>query len=150
MYTPHTVTLYNLREKEDGQAPEINITVLEGVFLDISQGTNILKSGLSGADTAMLFIPFSVSAVNGMTGCGQTFLGAKEYDRLEDVDQYWTLRPGGTASAADCFFVKGRVIEHGLGFGEINRRYDNVYRVSSVDIRDFGSQQMQHWQVGGK
>lgn len=149
MYTPHTVTVYNVHENVDTLIPETNITVLKGVFLDISKGTNVLKSGLASADSATLFIPFSVKAVNGLTGQEQTFVGPKEYERLGDVSGYWTLRSSGSASAVDCFFVKGEVVERS-DFGDINDRYDDAYRISNVDTKDFGSPEMQHWEVGGR
>lgn len=146
---PHTVTIFNVAENPDTLMVEANITVLDGVFLDISQGANVIKSGLESADAATLYIPFSAKAVNGLTGQEQEFVGPKEYERLDDVSGYWTLRPGGPSSAVDCFFVKGRVIDQ-AGFGSINNRYDNVYRVHTVDTKDFGSTEMQHWEVGGR
>ena len=47
MYTPHTVTIYNLRENANFET-ESNITILRGVFLDISQGANISKISSGG------------------------------------------------------------------------------------------------------
>lgn len=149
MYAPHTVTVYNAHENMDTLKNEYNITVLEGVFLDISKGANVMKSGLANADSATLFIPFGIHAVNGVTGREQTYIEPKEYERASDKSPYWTIREGGTSSNKDCFFVKGRVIAD-MDFQEINAYYDNVYRVSSVDLRDFGSPEMQHWEVSGR
>ena len=149
MYTPHVVTVYNASENTATLMSEYNITILRGVFLDISKGANVIKSGLEGADSATLFIPFSIEAVNGVTGVVQKYVKPKEYERLEDKSGYWTIRPGGSGSTADCFFVKGEVIDQ-AGFQSINSQYDDVFRVSSVDPRDFGSPEMQHWEVGGR
>ena len=55
-----------------------------------------------------------------------------------------TLRSGN-----DCFFIKEEVVEPGSSYADLNDQYDYCYRVSTVDVRDFGSQDMQHWQVGG-
>ena len=32
---------------------------------------------------------------------------------------------------------------------QIEMLYDDVYKVTKVDMKDFGSPSMQHWQVGG-
>lgn len=150
MYAPHTVTIYNAFENVDTLKTQMVITVLEGVFLDISEGANIMKSGFTSADAAKLYIPFSTKAVNGVTEEVQQYLSPKEYERKEDKTPFWTIRTNGTASAKDCFFVKGAVVEQYADFQTINGRYDHVYRVSTVDIRDFGSPEMQHWEVGGR
>ena len=150
MYTPHTVTVYNAVENVDTLKTEMVITVLRGVFLDISEGANIVKSGLASADAAKLYIPFSIKAENGVTGEVQEYIPPKEYERTEDKEHFWTIRTTGTASSKDCFFVKGEVVEPDADFQTINGRYDYVYRVSTVDPRDFGSPDMQHWEVGGR
>ena len=149
MYTPHTVTVYNAYENLDTFASEYNITVLEGVLLDISKGANVMRSGLENADAATLFIPISVRAVDGFTGESQKYIEPKEYERLDDKSGYWTIRSGGSTSNKDCFFVKGRVIETS-NFESINANHDYVFRVSSVDLRDFGCEHMRHLEVKGK
>ena len=149
MYAPHTVTVYNAQENIDTFKIEHNITVLKGVFLDISKAANVEKSGLVNADAATLFVPMDIEAVNGRTGAVQTYLPPKEYSRLGDPSEYWTIRASGTLSNKDCFFVKGKVVDE-RDFEEINAFYDDVFRVSSVDPRDFGSADMRHWEVSGK
>lgn len=151
MYTPHTVTIYNFRgENVDTLLPELEITILRGVFLDISQGENIMKSGLANADSAILYIPMYIKAINAETGQEQQYLPPMEYDRQEDKSVYWTVGTRDKESGSGCFFVKGEVVDTGVDYNSINDRYDYAYRVSSVDVRDFGSPEMQHWQVGGK
>lgn len=149
MYAPHTVTVYNASENMDTLKNEYNITVLRGVFLDISKAANILRSGLESADGATLFIPFSVNAVNGVTGAEQKYLPPKEYERAESKGEFWTVRPGGSSSGKDCFFTKGEVVTD-MDFQDLNAYFDDVYRVSAVDTKDFGSPEMQHWEVSGK
>lgn len=146
---PHTVTVYNMLEDITTGMPQYNITILRGVFLDISKASNVMKSGLANADSAMLYIPMSIKAVNAKTGEEQKFVGQKEYEQLEDTAGFWTLRTGGKSSVTDCFFVKGEVTED-AGYQYISTRYDDVYDVTSVDTRDFGSKSMWHWQVGGR
>ncbi len=149
MYAPHTVTIYNAFENVTTLKTKMGITVLHGVFLDISEGTNIIKSGLTSADTVKLYIPFGSKAVNGVTGEEQRYISPKEYACVADKAPFWTVRTTGMVSSKDCFFVKGEVIEM-ADFQTINKRYDHVYCVSTVDIRDFGSPAMQHWEVGGR
>ena len=149
MYTPHTVTIYNVSENPDTLEQEYNVTFLRGVFLDRRQAINIEKSGLQDADAATLFIPFSVEAIDAVTESRKQYIGPKAYRQLTDVSEYWTLEPGGTRSGADTFFVKGEVLSY-EGYGKMREKYDDVYDITTVDMRDFGSEDMQHWQVGAR
>ncbi len=146
---PHTVTVYNKMENDMGVAT-YNITLLRGVFLDISKAANVIKSGLTSADSVMLYIPMSIKAINAETGEEQRFVSPKEYERLEDDERhaFWTLRVGGISSVADCFFMKGEMTEK-ASFGDLKNRFDDVYDVTTVDTKDFGSKSMWHWEVGG-
>ena len=146
---PHTVTVYNKMENDMGVAT-YNITLLRGVFLDISKAANVMKSGLTSADSVMLYIPMSIKAINAETGEEQRFASPKEYERLSEDERgkYWTLRIGGSSSSMDCFFVKGEVTEKS-SFSALKNTYDDVYDVSTVDTKDFGSKSMWHWEVGG-
>lgn len=137
MYCPHTVTLVMVGEES------YNSVVLRGVFLDLSKRSNINRSGLSDADAATLYIPFSIQT-------DKTYLSPKEYEAQEDKGDYWTLFDDGDSSGADCYFIKG---EHAIDiypFSKAREKHDYVYQVTSVDLRDFGSAHMQHWQVGGR
>lgn len=144
MYTPHTVTVYNF---DDSDNP--NITILEGVFLDISEGENIMKSGLENADKVTLYIPLSIKGINAQTGQEQQYLPVKEYERKEDKAGFWTIGKHGKGAGNDCFFIKDKVIEPEMSYSELNDFYDFCYNVSTVDLRDFGSPDMHHLQVGG-
>lgn len=144
MYAPHTVTVFNSRE--DGLPVA---TILRGVFLDVSKGANVKASGMENADAATLYIPFAVEAVHAETGEKQTFVGPKEYGSVIEKEHYWTLRTSGTGGAADCFFARGEIHESGK-YQAINSAFDDVFRVSTVDTKDFGTPDMQHWEVGGR
>ena len=149
MYSPHVVTVYHASENPETLANEWNITVLDGVFLEVSQGAGSAKDGRENTDAATLYIPFAVKAVNAVTGEAQTYVPPKQYDKLCDKSRHWTVRAGGTLSASDCFFVKGRVAAQ-TSFQEINRMYDDVYRVVAVDTCDYGSPGLWHWKVSGR
>lgn len=148
MYAPHVVTIYNVSEDPNTLELNYNVTILAGVFLERAQGTNIQKSGLRDADSVRLFIPFSVTAVDGYSGEAKQYIKPKAYAALADKTGYWTLDPGGSSSGSDCFFVKGAIISD-IGYRQLRQQYDDVYDVTTVDTRDFGSEDMQHWQVGG-
>lgn len=137
MYTPHSVTMVIV--VGDGY----NSVVLDGVFLDLSKRSNVNKSGLSDADAATLFIPFTINA-------GKTYLPPKEYKALTERSGYWTIFDDGDNSGADCYFIKGAQDTDIYPFSKAKSAHDYVYRVSSVDLRDFGSPNMQHWMVGGR
>ncbi len=149
MYTPHSVTVYNVSENPETLKLEYNVTFLRGVFLDRREAANIEKSGLRDADAATLFIPFSVEAVDAVTGAAKQYIGPKAYRQLSDVTGYWTLEGGGMSSGADSFFIKGEVLNYN-GYSKMRELYDDVYDITTIDTRDFGSPDMQHWQVGAR
>lgn len=143
MYAPHTVTLYNVGEEDlvTFEQP-INATVLRCVLLDASKAVNVRTSGLEGADSVNLYIPFEVSATDALTGAARTYVDPKEYATAADVSGLWTL------DTSNCFFAKGELMEI-ADFQTINRKYDGVYNVTKVDKKDFGSAFLRHWEVGG-
>ena len=149
MHTPHAVTIYNGSENPDTLKLEYNVTFLRGVFLDRRQAANIEKSGLRDADAATLFIPFTVEAVDAVTGAPKQYIGPKAYRQLEDVSGYWTLEGGGMSSGEDSFFIKGEVLNYN-GYAKMRELYDDVFDITTIDTRDFGSPDMQHWQVGAR
>lgn len=135
---PDTITVYSLTEDAVTFEKVYNITVLKGVLVDESQGANVLKSGLSTADAVSVFIPFWVDSGT------KTFLPEKEYERSNEKMKHWTLRAGKD------FFVRNEVIEPGKTRQQLEEMYDGVYSITTVDTKNFGSDDMQHWEVGGK
>lgn len=143
MYAPHTVTLYNVGEEYLMTFErQINVTVLHGVLLDASKAVNVRESGLEGADSVNLYIPFDVTATDALTGMERTYLDPKEYSEEDNVSAFWTL------DTSNCFFAKGELMEV-ADFQTINQKYDGVYNVTKVDKKDFGSSAMRHFEVGG-
>lgn len=141
MYAPHTVTVYS--PVEDPVTFEVtqHITVLRCVLMDASKASNVRTSGLEGADSVNLFIPFCVKAADGVSLLDKTYVDPKEFESAADKSGLWTLRIGD-------FFVKGEVVED-KDFQYINANYDDVYRITKVDKKDFGSESMRHFEVGG-
>lgn len=148
---PHTVTLFNTRQEVDKTTFEdvtVNyVTVLKGVLLDASKASNVRSSGLEGADAVNLYVPFDVEAIDPVTGEKKQYIGHVEFWRLEDKSGYWTLTTG-----QDTWFVKGEAIPDPSWppdrvYDLINGMYDDVYNVTKVDEKDFGS--LQHFEIGG-
>ncbi len=143
---PHVVTIYNAWE-DDELVTQINVTVLRGVLLDMSRGTNVAKTGLVGADTATLYIPFDVQA-EGPGGTARSYVSPREYYAAVDKGALWTLDEGGNGNSVATYFAKGEHAE-ALRYSEARQTLDYVFDVTAVDVRDFGGK-MQHWQVSGK
>ncbi len=144
---PHTVTLYNIQTETDPATLQdvttSYITILRGVFLDATKAVNVRQSGLEGADAVALYIPFSVDAVDGVTGKAKRYVWPLEFWRAEDKRELWTLSTGGNT-----FFVKGEAVEPDRDVQFIEMMYDHVYDITSIDEKDVGGS-MAHWEVGG-
>lgn len=149
MYTPHTVTVYNIVRETDlstlKEVDHIYITILRGVMLQASKGANVRESGLEGADAANLYIPFAVEAVDGKTGAEKTYAKPQEFVKAADRNGLWTLSYNG--NGGDTVFVKGEFVSDDMTAVE---SHDDCYNVTKVDAMDYGSADMRHWEVGGK
>lgn len=146
---PHTVTIYNIvRETDPATLDEVThvyITILRGVMLQASKGANVRESGLEGADAANLYIPFTVEAVDGKTGAAKAYAKPQEFVKAADRSGLWTLSYNG--NGGETVFVKGEFISDNM---TVVRYHDDCYNVTKVDAMDYGSTDMQHWEVGGK
>ncbi len=156
---PHTVTVYNVSVETDKtsiQSKTTNyITILRGVLLDASKAVNVRESGLEGADAVNLYIPFNVEAVDGVTGKPKKYMPPIEFWRAEDKTGAWTLAISNKSASGDgyTFFVKGEVLppegtKPELVADVVEAAYDDAYRITKIDTKDFGSSDMQHWEVG--
>ena len=121
------------------------VTVLDGVFCEAAKGVNVRKSGLEGADAVNLYIPFTVKAVDGFSGKPKTYTEPQAFFASSDRTGLWTLST--TGNGGDTFFVKGEFVTDNEG---VALAHDNCWNVTKVDAKDFGSADMQHWEVGGK
>lgn len=150
MYAPHTVTIYNVTQEQDqdfNDTQKSYITVIRGVMLQASKAVNVRESGLEGADAVNFYVPFASLAVDGVTGQEKRYVGPQEFWRAADKSGIWTLSTDGNGGTT--FFVKGEVVEPDKTEQMIEMLYDDVYKVTKVDMKDFGSAAMQHFEVGG-
>ena len=149
---PHTVTLYHTERVTDKQTFEdrvVNfITVLTGVLCSESKANNIQKTGLTSADTVNLYIPFDVTATDGLTGKEQVYIDPTSFARLEDKSGYWTVSP----KERQWWFVKGEALPDPSWPPEsvadrIKGLYDSyVYTVTTIDRKDYGG--LAHIRIG--
>ena len=148
MYAPHTVTVYNIVRETDPatfeETEKAYITILHGVMLQAAKAVNVRESGLESADAVDLYIPFAVQAVDGKTGAAKAYEKPQAYNNAADKSGLWTLSYSG--NGGETVFVKGEVISDNM---TVVRAQDDCYTVTKVDEKDFGSADMQHWQVGG-
>lgn len=150
---PHTVTVYNttIVYDDDYNGTLTNhITVLRGVFLEASKGDNIRATGLTGADAVNLYIPNDVDAEDGINGAKRKYIPPIDFFKAEDQSEYWTMSAGSgkeTGKDTATFFIKGEVVEPDRDRSFLESAYDDVYSVTKVDNKDFGS--LAHLEVGG-
>ncbi len=151
MYAPHIVTIYNVTQETDQETfhdtQKSYITVIRGVMLQASKAVNVRESGLEGADAVNLYVPFASLAVDGVTGQEKRYVGPQEFWRAADKSGIWTLSTDGNGGTT--FFVKGAVVEPDNTALILELLEDAVYQVTKVDMKDFGSAAMQHFEVGG-
>lgn len=106
--------------------------IIEHVFWDDSKAVN-LNRGYDNADDVNVFIPKSQNDMSG-------YVEPKQYEGLKK----WTLQVGD-------FIVKGEVEEKQVvGIKELTSKYDDVFTISLIDDKDFGSSSMHHFEIRGK
>ena len=107
--------------------------LIDNVFWDDSKGIN-RNLGYENADDVNVFIPKNQNDMSG-------YVEPKKYKGLNNT---WTLENGD-------FIVKGNVEESSVvSIKELLKKYDNVFTISLVDDKDFGSANMQHFEIRGK
>ena len=148
MYAPHTVTIYNIVQEIDpttlDEVEKVYTTILRGVMLQASKGVNVRESGLESADAVNLYIPFSVEAVDGVTGKPKAYIGPQSFFKAADKSELWTLSVNGNGGTT--FFVKGEFVTDNE---TVALAHDDCYNLTKVDMMDYGSPDMQHFECGG-
>jgi hypothetical protein len=136
MRTNADITIYN--KYYVGRDEAFQRIQLKGVYWEDRRAVNQLASGGNiAADKVLVMIPFI-----GHDG----YLDPVEWLALEDKSENWTLN-------SNDIIVRGLVedeIEPGFTPSDLERKYQNVLRITSVDSFNAGSPRMQHWEVGAK
>jgi hypothetical protein len=150
VYTNADATLYNYYKNKSTGKVTYTKTYLRGVFWDDTKQANVLKSGLATIESVSVFIPFSVDAGD------KEFLPPKEYAKLNesDLSKYYTF-----VTNSQDFLIQG-IIDYDIdntssqtvtaGLSYLKNNYDKVMTISVVDEKNYGSDDMRHWEIGGK
>jgi hypothetical protein len=132
------LTIYNLYINPSTRAEEYTRHEIAEAHWESRKASNVLATGgQSEADQARIFIPLS-SLIYYVTPVSWKLLPNKAV--------YWTVQIGDV-------IVKGNVsdvINSGFTITTLKKTYDNVLIVSSVDPMLYGSEIMQHLQIGAR
>lgn len=132
MTTNTSMSVYNKYTDEEKNVV-FKKHLIDNVFWDDSKGIN-RNLGYENADDVNVFIPKSQNDMSG-------YVEPKKYKGLSNT---WTLENGD-------FIVKGNTSESVvLSIKELVQKYDNVFTISLVDDKDFGSENMHHFEIRGK
>ena len=126
MYTNADITLYNAYYDATTRLNKWKRTHIKGVFWVNRKGANKIKSGMDACDSVQVFIPLTVSG----------YVEPKSFDGSVG----WTLRTNDK-------IVLGIVDDE---IKDLEKKYDNVHDITSVDLKDYGSMSMRHWEIGGR
>ncbi len=136
MRTNADITVYNKYFNKETRTDKYQRTVLHGVFWDDKKAMNRLQSGLENADEVLVVIPFAVIS-------DKEYINPKEFERLEDKSNYFTLREEDR-------IVKGDIDFEIIGkLSDLDKEYE-AFTITSVDTKDFGSPYMRHWEISGR
>lgn len=137
MITNADMTLYNQIPGPDG--PTWQRTQIKGVFWEDGKKVNVGETGLVSADLTVVFIPFSNTA---------GYLKPVEFRRAKDRTEHFTLDNGDIVVRGLTDFEL--TSEKGANEKALRQQYDDVMTIVSVEKNDFGSPEMQHWEVTAK
>lgn len=132
MYSNADCTVFNRIYDHETREDRWQYTHLKEVFWENRKGANTAKSGMREADSVIIYIPLTVKSEN-------QYRPPKEFK--QNPDGGFTLRPEDK-------IVKGLVKYNGP-IAKLPDTFDNVVTITSVDTMDYGSRDMQHWEVGG-
>lgn len=132
MRTNADITLYNKYFDKVDRTDSYKKTILYGVFWQESKGSNVIKSGLTNADSLTVFIPHK-----------------DHIDTYQEPKVFATNQSGWTLQEGD-IVVRGAIEEEFTTVADLEKKYDHVHMITSVDNMNFGSPHMRHWEVGGK
>jgi hypothetical protein len=143
MRTNCLATLYN--GYISGGAQKYQRTAIGLVAWFNTKASNVLRSGLLAADSAVIYVPLAL---------GEDYVDPKPWAALTVKTGKWTLAVGDV-------IVKGLVTDeiHDAVVGppavpaftmtNLKAAYDDVVTIKSVDTFDMGSVSLRHWKVSG-
>lgn len=138
------MTLFNSIYNPETERTEYIRTYLYDIEWQGEQAVTVGDKGLLSADKITCFIPFTVNTKD------KKYISPGEFNKLDikEANKFYTLKKGD-------FIVKDVVdfelssYERGKQFKDLERLY-TVGTIVSVITNDFGSEYLQHWEVGAK
>lgn len=127
MLTNCDVTIYN--KYTENRETKYKKSYIKNVHWEDRKGTNVIQSGLETADQSIVYIPFA---------SGEAYQKPKDFKK--------NLK-GFTLQAED-ILVKGLIEDEFTTIKNLEKAYDDVRVITKVDTRDYGSFDLQHWEVG--
>lgn len=137
------ITLYNAYYDKQTERTLYSKTYLFGVDWQGSNAIAIRDKGLISEDKTEIFIPFSIESV-------KKYIKPKIYSRLSDNERenYFTFsNKDKVVKGIVDFDVTG---EKGHTIKDLENNYDDVLTIINVSTFDYGSENMQHWEVLAK
>ncbi|MDL2276381.1 hypothetical protein LJC02_01885 [Breznakia sp. OttesenSCG-928-G09] len=129
------VTIFNKKYDKATREDMLIRTVLEHkrIRWESSDALTINGQGVTVADQTTVYIPLSLEG----------YVSPKEYQSLEDISNKWTIQNGDIV-------IKGEVLEN-LSHSELEKKYDEVRVVQSVDTNDFSiTEMLKHFEITAK
>ena len=108
-------------------------TVIYGVHFEHSLNTNVIKSGLENADSGFVVIPFNCVM-------SRRYIEPFRFRKLDDKSMYFTFEKGDR-------IVKGILDFEINSEKSLDENYD-AYTITKVDVMDYGSPNMRHFELG--
>ena len=137
------ITLYNVHYDKETERNLYSKTYLYGVEWQGSNMITVRDKGLISEDKTEIFIPFSV-------GSSKKYIKPKLYSRLSNIEKenYFTFsNKDKVVKGIVDFEITG---EKGHTVKDLEDKYDDVLTIINVSTFDYGSPNMQHWEVVAK
>lgn len=135
MVTNTGITLYNKIIDPITRNERLSRAFIPAVLYTETHGANILKSGMETADSAKIYVSFESLAQADKTG-----VDPKNYN---DPETQFTFTRGAVV-------VKGEIVGNYQTIKQLETEFDHVHVITTVDIHDYGSGSLQHFEIGCK
>ncbi|MDO5433826.1 DUF6751 family protein [Eubacterium sp.] len=142
MLTNADVTLFNKYYDCDLGCDAYKRTHLKGVNWQGAKAATVGDKGLLTDDYVEIYVPFNVDSGE------KTYQKPKVWAQFEDKDKAFTFNNGD-------ILVKG-IIDFDLtgqkpnNLQALRNHYDDVLQILSVVTCDYGSPELQHWELGAR
>ena len=127
-----TLTIVNKWFNKTTKLYEYKLTNING-FFSSKQGISINNTILSTSDGFIARILMSEPG----------YKTPKEYQALTSTSGYWTLQN-------DDYIVKGTVTGAITKISDLESSYEEVMKITNIEIKDYSSNDMKHYAISGE